>query len=85
MLNFNWQIPTKFIFGRGAESHAGEELKALGGTRALIHYGGGSVIRSGLMEKVTKSLDCRWAACSPCPRRAAKARTAPSSCRNPRT
>ena len=57
MLNFNWQIPTKFIFGRGAESHAGEELKALGGTRALIHYGGGSVIRSGLMEKVTKSLD----------------------------
>ena len=57
MLNFNWQIPTKFIFGRGAESHAGEELKALGGTRALIHYGGGSVIRSGLMERVTKSLD----------------------------
>lgn len=63
MLNFNWQIPTKFIFGRGAESHAGEELKALGGTRALIHYGGGSVIRSGLMEKVTKSLDEAGVSC----------------------
>ena len=36
MLNFNWQIPTKFIFGRGAESHAGEELKALGYTQQSL-------------------------------------------------
>ena len=57
MLNFSFCVPTRFVFGRGAENCAGEELKALGGTRALIHYGGGSVIRSGLMDRVTKSLD----------------------------
>ncbi len=57
MLNFEFYLPTKFLFGRGMENRAGQELKAIGGTRALIHYGGGSVIRSGLMDRVTKSLD----------------------------
>lgn len=57
MLNFTFCVPTKFVFGRDAELHAGEEIRLIGGTKALIHYGGGSVIRSGLMERVTKSLD----------------------------
>ena len=57
MLNFTFCVPTKFVFGRDAELRAGEEIRLIGGTKALIHYGGGSVIRSGLMERVTKSLD----------------------------
>ncbi|MBQ3078976.1 MAG: iron-containing alcohol dehydrogenase [Clostridia bacterium] len=57
MLNFEFTLPTKFLFGRGTESLAGQELKAVGGTRALIHYGGGSAVRSGLLDRVTKSLD----------------------------
>ena len=47
MLNFEFTLPTKFLFGRGTESLAGQELKAVGGTRALIHYGGGSAVRRG--------------------------------------
>lgn len=57
MLNFEYTQPTKFVFGKGAEMKAGEELKKIGGTRALIHYGGGSAVRSGLIDRVTKSLE----------------------------
>ena len=57
MLNFTLCIPTKFVFGRDAEYQTGKEIKALGAKKVLIHYGGGSVIRSGLMDIVTKSLD----------------------------
>lgn len=57
MLNFTFCVPTKFVFGRGAEYETGRELKALGATKVLIHYGGGSVIRSGLMKVVTDALE----------------------------
>ena len=57
MLNFEYTQPTKFVFGKGAEMHAGEELKKLGGTRALIHFGGGSAVKSGLIARVEKSLE----------------------------
>ena len=57
MKNFTYQIPTKFVFGRGAEAQAGAEVRALGGTKVLIHYGGGSAVRSGLIDRVKKSLD----------------------------
>lgn len=57
MKNFTYQIPTKFVFGRGAENQVGEEVRALGGTKVLIHYGGGSAVRSGLLGRVKKSLD----------------------------
>lgn len=57
MKNFTYQIPTKFVFGRGAEAQVGAEVRALGGTKVLIHYGGGSAVRSGLLERVKKSLD----------------------------
>lgn len=56
MKNFEYCLPTKFVFGKGAESMAGRELKALGGTHALIHYGAGSAIRSGLIGRVCASL-----------------------------
>ena len=56
MKNFTYHLPTKFVFGRGAENQVGEEVRALGGTKVLIHYGGGSVVRSGLLDRVKQSL-----------------------------
>ena len=57
MKNFTHCVPTKFVFGRGAEDEAGAQVAAFGGTKALIHYGGGSAVRSGLIARVEKSLD----------------------------
>lgn len=59
MLNFTFCVPTKFVFGRGVERETGRELKALGAKKVLIHYGGGSVIKSGLMKTVTDSMDAQ--------------------------
>lgn len=57
MLNFTFCVPTRFVFGKRTEYEVGRELKALGAKRVLIHYGGGSVIRSGLMKIATDALD----------------------------
>ena len=57
MLNFTFCVPTRFVFGKGVEKQTGKELKALGAKKVLIHYGGGSVIRSGLMQSVVDSLE----------------------------
>lgn len=57
MKNFVYQLPTRFLFGRGAENEVGREVRALGGTKVLIHYGGGSAVRSGLIDRVKKALD----------------------------
>ena len=57
MKNFTYQVPTRFVFGRGAENGVGAEVRALGGTKVLIHYGGGSAVRSGLIDRVKASLD----------------------------
>lgn len=57
MINFTYQVPTRFVFGRGVENQVGEEVRAQGGTKALIHYGSGSAVRSGLIDRVKKSLD----------------------------
>lgn len=56
MDNFTFYSPTKFVFGRDTESQAGELVKAYGGTSVLIHYGGGSAVRSGLIDRVKASL-----------------------------
>ncbi len=56
MDNFSFYAPTYFAFGKGAENRAGELVKQFGGTKVLIHYGGGSVVRSGLLDRVKKSL-----------------------------
>jgi alcohol dehydrogenase YqhD (iron-dependent ADH family) len=57
MNNFTFYSPTYFIFGRGTEQDAGQYVKRFGGSRVLIHYGGGSVVRSGLLERVKRSLE----------------------------
>ena len=57
MINFEHHLPTRFVFGRGVENKTGEYVRALGATKVLIHYGGGSAVRSGLIARVEASLD----------------------------
>lgn len=57
MENFTYCTPTKYVFGHDAESHAAEELKNINVGRVLVVYGGGSVIRSGLLARVISVLD----------------------------
>ncbi|MBR4174304.1 MAG: iron-containing alcohol dehydrogenase, partial [Lachnospiraceae bacterium] len=57
MFDFSYYTPTKVVFGKGTESKTVELIKEFGGTKILIHYGGGSVVRSGLLQRVTDSLD----------------------------
>jgi hypothetical protein len=56
MLDFTYYSPTRFIFGAGRESEVGAMCRELGATRVLIHYGGGSVVRSGLLQRVQDAL-----------------------------
>lgn len=55
--DFTLYTPTKVVFGHKAEEKAGELVRAFGGSRVLIHYGGSSAIRSGLIDRVKASLD----------------------------
>ncbi len=57
MFNFRYYTPTEVLFGKGTEEQTGAMVKKYHGTKVLIHYGGGSVIRSGLLDKVKASLD----------------------------
>ena len=57
MDNFTFFSPTYFVFGKDAENDTGKYVKRFGGTKVLIHYGGGSVVRSGLLDRVKTSLD----------------------------
>ena len=55
--DFTLYTPTKVVFGHKAEEKVGELVCAFGGSRVLIHYGGGSVVRSGLLDRVKASLE----------------------------
>ncbi len=57
MENFNFYSPTEFIFGTERENECGKYIKKFGGKKVLIHYGSGSVIKSGLLDRVKKSLE----------------------------
>ena len=57
MLNFEFCSPTKFVFGRNTQEKVGALVKEFGGSRVLVVYGGGSVVRSGLLAQVLASLD----------------------------
>ncbi len=56
MNDFRYYTPTQVEFGKGAEEKAGELVKKFGGTKVLLHYGGGSAKRSGLLDRVGASL-----------------------------
>lgn len=57
MFDFKYFAPTKVLFGKNTESKVADLIKEFGGTKVLIHYGGGSVVRSGLLKKVKDTLD----------------------------
>ncbi len=52
-----YYTPTHVYFGKGAENKAGEVLKGLGVKKVLLHFGTGSVKKSGLLDRVEKDLD----------------------------
>lgn len=54
--NFEYFTPTKVIFGKNAEQEIGTLIKTFSAKKVLIHYGGGSVIKSGLLDRVCASL-----------------------------
>ena len=55
MNHFSFSSPTEIIFGRGTETQLGQQAKKYG-TRALLVYGGGSIKKTGLYDKVVSSL-----------------------------
>ncbi|MDE5871621.1 MAG: iron-containing alcohol dehydrogenase [Muribaculaceae bacterium] len=57
MNNFVFYPATKYVFGRGVENKVAEQLNAFGMKKPLIVYGKGSVVKSGLLDRIRKSLD----------------------------
>lgn len=57
MKDFNYYAPTEVIFGRDAETKIGQMVKKYNGTKVLIHYGGKSAEKSGLLDIVCKMLE----------------------------
>lgn len=53
---FIFHIPTEFVFGKETEKRAGEMVAKYGGRMVLIVYGGGHAVKSGLLERVERSL-----------------------------
>ncbi|WP_308575238.1 iron-containing alcohol dehydrogenase [uncultured Fusobacterium sp.] len=56
MENFAYYTPTKVVFGKDEEKNVGKLAKDFGAKKVLIHYGGGSAVRSGLIDKIKTSL-----------------------------
>lgn len=56
MENFEFCTPTDYVFGRGTEERVGELTRKMGCSHVLLVYGGGSVVRSGLLDRVKNSL-----------------------------
>ncbi len=53
----NFYAPTEVLLGKDAELEAGRMVRKYGGTKVLLHYGSGSVVRSGLLDRIKKSLE----------------------------
>lgn len=56
MDNFTFYAPTYFDFGKGTEDNVGNLVKQFGGSKVLLHYGGGTIKKTGLYDRVKKSL-----------------------------
>ena len=57
MFNFNFYTPTRVVFGKETEYRIGKLVKNVNCKKVLLHYGSGSVIRSGLLGRIKESLD----------------------------
>lgn len=56
MEKFNFYCPTEIVFGKDSEENVASLIKKYNGHKVLIVYGGGSIVRSGLLEKVCNQL-----------------------------
>ena len=52
MRDFNYYAPTEVVFGKESEEQVAQLVKKYGGTKVLVHYGGKSAQRSGLLDKI---------------------------------
>lgn len=74
MKNFIQYSPTEIVFGKDTQHQVGVQVKKWGGSKTLIVYGQGSVVRSGLLDQVKASLEkegvsyCEWSGVQPNPR-----------------
>ena len=57
MNDFSFYSPTEFVFGRGSENDCGKYVRKYGASKVLIHYGGQSAKKSGLLDRVKASLE----------------------------
>ena len=57
MLNFEYALPTRILFGRGMENRVGEEIRKQSGSKVVLHYGGESAVKSGLLDRVCRCLE----------------------------
>lgn len=57
MLNFEYYAPTKIIFGKATEEKVGQEIKKFDCKKVLVHYGSESAKKSGLLDRIFKSLE----------------------------
>lgn len=57
MQSFEYYSPTEIIFGRNAEEKTAEKIKKHGGSRVFMVYGGGSVVKSGLLARLQSQLE----------------------------
>jgi len=56
MERFDYQIPTRIIFGKDTENKAGDAAKAVDASKVLVLYGRQSAVKSGLIGRVETSL-----------------------------
>ena len=56
MKDFNFYAPTEVVFGEHSEEQVAQLVKKYGGTKVLVHYGGQSAVRSGLLDKICNLL-----------------------------
>ena len=58
MINFNYYTPTNVVFGRDTEKQVGKLVASQNCKKVLIHYGCGSVIKSGLLKICIECHEC---------------------------
>ena len=57
MKDFIYYAPTQVVFGALSEEKTGKLVNQYGGTKVLVHYGGQSAERSGLLDKICRALE----------------------------
>ena len=79
MREFEFHVPTKILFGPGAEEKTGAAAAAEGAGRVLVLYGGGSAVRGGLVDRVKLSMAQAGIGITICPELFLRATPAPAA------